>query len=133
MLRPSLFLFTPVDGPRKGRRQPLPKSEHTEAHYDMQEVEMGQVYTWHPESVVVECDCGERSTLTAPTTTCGGCGADHEAAARAGLDGGVRETRRRTPGAMRKIAKTTSCRTKRRRAPAYDPWNEQGLRNDQVV
>ena len=69
----------------------MPKSEHTEAHYDMQEVEMGQVHTWHPESVVVECDGGERSTLTASTSTCGGCGADHEAAARAGLDGGRSE------------------------------------------
>jgi hypothetical protein len=46
---------------RKGRRQALRMSEeNTEGHYDVQEVEMGEVYTWRPESVVVECDCGER-------------------------------------------------------------------------
>ena len=66
----------------------MAESEHTEAHYDMQEVEMGEVYTWRPESVVVECGCGERPTLTASTTACEGCGADHEGAAREGLDGG---------------------------------------------
>jgi hypothetical protein len=65
----------------------LAKSEHTEAHYDVQEVEMGQVYTWRPESVEVECSCDERLTLTASSTTCGGCGADHEVAASEGLEG----------------------------------------------
>jgi hypothetical protein len=65
----------------------LAKSEHTEARYDMQEVEMGQVYTWRSESVEVECSCGERLTLTASRTTCGGCGADHEVAASEGLEG----------------------------------------------
>ncbi|MCA1719029.1 MAG: hypothetical protein LC781_20120 [Actinobacteria bacterium] len=65
----------------------MAKSEHTEARYDMQEVDMGQVYTWRPESVEVECSCGERLTLTASRTTCGGCGADHEVAASEGLEG----------------------------------------------
>lgn len=60
-------------------------SENTEGHYDVQEVEMGEVYTWHPESVVVECDCGERLTLTASTTTCGECEADHKAVVQDGL------------------------------------------------
>jgi hypothetical protein len=78
----------PVDGLRKGRRQTLAESEHTEARYDVQEIEMGQVYTWRPESIVVECGCGERPTLTASNTTCGGCGANHEAAAQEVLDGG---------------------------------------------
>ena len=59
------------NGFRKGRRQTLAMIEYTEARYDVQEVEMGEVYTWRPESVVVECDCGERPTLTASTTTCG--------------------------------------------------------------
>jgi hypothetical protein len=32
---------------RKGRRQALRMSEeNTEGHYDVQEVEMGEVYTW---------------------------------------------------------------------------------------
>ena len=66
----------------------MAESERTEARYDVQEVEMGQVYTWRPESVVVECGCGERPTLIASNTACDGCGADH-AAAREGLDGGV--------------------------------------------
>jgi hypothetical protein len=71
---------------RKGRRQALRMSEeNTEGHYDVQEVEMGEVYTWRPESVVVECDCGERLTLTASTTTCGECGADHNAVVQEGL------------------------------------------------
>jgi hypothetical protein len=78
----------PVDGLREGRRQTLAESEHTEARYDVQEVEMGEVYTWRPESVVVECGCGERPTLIASNTACDGCGADHAAAARKGLDGG---------------------------------------------
>ena len=66
----------------------MAKSEHSEARYDMQEVEMGQVYTWHPESVEVVCSCGERLTLTASSrTTCAACGADHEAAADEGLEG----------------------------------------------
>ena len=66
----------------------MAESEHTEARYDVQEVEMGKVYTWRPESIVVECGCGERTTLTASTTTCGECGANHADAAREGLDGG---------------------------------------------
>ena len=63
-------------------------SENTKGHYDVQEVEMGEVYTWRPESVVVECGCGERLTLTASTTTCGGCGAEHNAVVREGLSDG---------------------------------------------
>jgi hypothetical protein len=64
----------------------LAKSEHTEAGYDVQEVGMGQVYTWRPEHIEVECECGERLTLTASRTTCNACGADYAAAASEGLD-----------------------------------------------
>ncbi len=42
----------------------------------VQETEFGRVYKWRPERVVVECDCGERPTLTGSMTTCE-CGADH--------------------------------------------------------
>ena len=49
----------------------MANSEHTEAGYDVQEVEMGEVYTRRPESIVVECDCGERPTLTTSATTWG--------------------------------------------------------------
>ena len=51
--------------------------ERTEGHYDVQEVEFGMVYRWCPESVVVECDCGERLTLTGSVTICRCCGVDH--------------------------------------------------------
>jgi hypothetical protein len=44
-------------------------------------VPFGKVYAWHPGSVVIECDCGERLTLTGSKTVCG-CGADHEATIR---------------------------------------------------
>jgi len=53
--------------------------KRVEASYETQDVEFGTVYRWYPECVVVECDCGERSILTAFSTICGGCGADHAA------------------------------------------------------
>jgi hypothetical protein len=53
--------------------------ERTEGRYDTYEMEFGTVYRWCPECVVVECDCGERSVLTASTAICSGCGADHTA------------------------------------------------------
>jgi hypothetical protein len=51
--------------------------EDIEAHYETHEVPFGRVYEWHPEHIIVECDCGERLTFTATstTTTCG-CGTD---------------------------------------------------------
>ena len=46
--------------------------ERVQAHYEVQDVEMGKVYRWHPESVVVECDkCRKKPTLTASKATCG--------------------------------------------------------------
>ena len=51
--------------------------ERVEAHYDVQAVEFGRVYTWCPESVLIECECGERLSLSASVTSCGVCGADH--------------------------------------------------------
>jgi hypothetical protein len=56
--------------------------ERTEGHYDVQEVELGTVYRWRPECVVVECDCGQRPTLTRSRSTCPECGADHAAVVR---------------------------------------------------
>jgi hypothetical protein len=48
------------------------------AHYEAREVPFGKVYEWNPTHIAVECDCGEKSTLTATstTTTCSRCGAD---------------------------------------------------------
>ena len=58
---------------------PVPVIERVEAHYEVQDVEMGKVYRWCPANVSVECTCGEEPTLSAYRTTCGECGADHAA------------------------------------------------------
>src|SRR5215212_5666877 len=52
--------------------------ERAEAHYESREMPFGKVYQWHPASVALERDCGEKVTLsaTSTTTTCGGCGAE---------------------------------------------------------
>ena len=61
--------------------------ERVEAHYHVQEVEMGTVYTWCPRSAVVECDCGEKLYLTTSSgKVCGECGANHEAIVEEVLD-----------------------------------------------
>jgi hypothetical protein len=60
--------------------------EHAKAHYEVLEVELGLVYRWCPESVVIECNCGERLTLTASRTTCGVCGAEHASIAQEVLE-----------------------------------------------
>ena len=54
--------------------------EGMEAHYETYEIPFGRIYEWLPEHIIVECDCGERITLTATTTTgtCQ-CGTDHGA------------------------------------------------------
>ncbi len=53
------------------------------ARYETHEVPFGRTYKWHSEQIIVECDCGERFTLaaTSTTTTCR-CGADHGAIIR---------------------------------------------------
>jgi hypothetical protein len=51
--------------------------ERVEAHYESREVPFGKIYEWCPAHVALECDCGEKVTLTATsTTTCSGCGAE---------------------------------------------------------
>jgi hypothetical protein len=52
--------------------------ERDEAHYESGEVPFGKVYEGHPASVALECECGEKVTLsaTSTTTTCGRCGAE---------------------------------------------------------
>ncbi len=46
-------------------------------HYMVQDVEIGKVYRWRPQSVVVERECGENQTLSASKQACDECGADH--------------------------------------------------------
>src|SRR5215212_9872649 len=50
--------------------------ERVEAHYENREMPFGKVYEWHPAAVALECDCGERVTLSATSTTCSRCSAD---------------------------------------------------------
>ena len=56
--------------------------ERSGGRYEVQEVEFGTVYKWCPECVVLECDCGQRLTLTRSESTCPECGADHASIVR---------------------------------------------------
>lgn len=60
--------------------------KRTEGRYDTYELEFGTVYRWCPGCIVVECDCGERPTLTASATICSECGADHVATTQEEVD-----------------------------------------------
>jgi hypothetical protein len=57
--------------------------EDIEAHYETHEVPFGRSYKWHPGHTIVECDCGERFTFsaTSTTTTCR-CSTDHSGVIR---------------------------------------------------
>jgi hypothetical protein len=52
--------------------------ERVQARYESREMPFGKVYQWHPASVALECDCGEKVTLnaTSTATTCARCGAE---------------------------------------------------------
>jgi hypothetical protein len=55
--------------------------ERVQAHYESREMPFGKVYEWHPAAVDLECDCGEKVTLSATststtTTMCSRCGAE---------------------------------------------------------
>jgi hypothetical protein len=52
--------------------------KRVQAHYEVREVPFGKVYQWHPAYVALECDCGEKVTLSATSTItpCPKCGAD---------------------------------------------------------
>src|SRR5215211_389895 len=54
--------------------------ERLQAHYESREMPFGKVYEWHPACLALECDCGEKVTLSATSTTtattCSRCGAD---------------------------------------------------------
>jgi hypothetical protein len=49
------------------------------AHYETYEAPFARSYEWHPELVIVECDCGQTLTLTGTSNlpTCPECGADY--------------------------------------------------------
>ena len=52
--------------------------ERIEGHYEVHEGPFSRAYVWHPAYVTLECECGERLTLTATSTTATcRCGTDH--------------------------------------------------------
>ena len=60
--------------------------ERVEAHYEVQDLEMGKVYKWCPARAVVECTCREELALSAfETTSCPECGMDHAGIVEEGL------------------------------------------------
>ena len=65
--------------------------EHTGGRYDVQATEFGRSYRWVPDRVVVDCECGEKATLTRSVTTCERCGADHSRALMEELEARRRE------------------------------------------
>ncbi len=45
-------------------------------HYEVHRVPYGKVYSWRPERIVFECDCGETLVWAKPVIVCA-CGAVH--------------------------------------------------------
>jgi hypothetical protein len=62
---------------KRGTGQLAKVIECAKARYEVKDVEFGKVYKWRPEHIVVECQCGQRLSLTASTTSCVECGTDH--------------------------------------------------------
>ena len=68
--------------------------ERVQARYESRESPFGKVYEWHPTSLALECDCGEKVTLSAASTStiCSGCGTELGTFVR-----GIREREGRLP------------------------------------
>ena len=83
----------------KGIRELVAKViERDRAHYDVQKVEFGKVYKWQPESVLIECECGEMVALTLSKPLCEQCGAEYTGLVRESLtDRRLREDERLHP------------------------------------
>lgn len=50
--------------------------EREQEHYEVLEVPYGKVYSWCPESILIECDCGEQLTWRGGRAECR-CGASY--------------------------------------------------------
>ena len=59
--------------------------ERARARYEVEDVEYGKVYRWQPETVVVECGCGEEASLTLSEAVCEECGTEHTGLVRENL------------------------------------------------
>src|SRR5215210_4961959 len=72
--------FALAQGERTGRGtyQVVKVLECVGEHYEFQDVQRARVYKWCPAAVALECECGERPTLTSSRTTCFSCGVDHK-------------------------------------------------------
>ena len=68
-------------------------TEAATGHYEVRDVEFGRVYRWCPGYVVVECDCGEVSTLTESAPVCCWCGADYAGRTAASDFSGIKKGR----------------------------------------
>lgn len=51
--------------------------ERVEGHYKVEEVPFGKVYKWTPGHALVECDCGQLTSVDPAATVCSGCGIDY--------------------------------------------------------
>ena len=51
--------------------------ERVDPRYNIQELPLGKVYKWRPESLLIECECGQRTILTISDTTCEECAKEH--------------------------------------------------------
>ena len=71
------FVLAQGERTGRGRYQVVKVLECVGAHYRVQDVQRARVYKWYPAAVALECECGERLTLTSSTTTCFKCGEDH--------------------------------------------------------
>jgi hypothetical protein len=86
--------------------------ERESGHYEVHEIPYGKVYSWCPERVRFECDCGEMLAWTVPVTLCR-CGASY-------TDIPSREPEeRRTKG-----------EAYRQWLEEYEEWREAKLAND---
>lgn len=70
-----------LGGPQEG----FSKLSEDAAHYEVQEVEFGYVYKWCPESILLKCECGETTSLTASEPICQECRAEHTGLVREDL------------------------------------------------
>ena len=52
--------------------------QRVQAHYEVREVSFGKTYEWHNAYVALECECGQKTILSATSTitTCRRCDAD---------------------------------------------------------